>query len=325
MCEISDFFGIMDKHHASIEQMQSTAGILFAFGVTDLCSYYTLVFKPEVEVKPAEFSAQTYRRYTDFVTRLNACFTRGTIETRVAVLYPIVALHAHFTPSTRSMYEPHVNSEVNKLDSVFTGLCRSLLQQQIDYDVVDERNMTGARVDGKTLRVGARQYQVLILPPMDTIRVKTMETIAGFAESGGAVLAHPLVPRYAAEGPEADDRINAAFSRVQASGSFGCVEAGSRSIEELVKTKVPPGCELSPPAEHILCTVLSNAAGTTYFLVNTASKPYAGTCTVRSVGKPVIHVPATGEARPLQQQAAVEACTEFPLTLQPFESLLVVF
>jgi len=139
------------------------------------------------------------------------------------------------------------------------------------------------------------------------------------------VLAHPLVPRYAAEGPEADDRISAAVSRVQASGSFGCVEAGSSSIEELVKSRVHPRGELAPPAEHILCTVLSNAAGTTYFLVNTASKPYAGTCTVRSVGKPVIHVPATGEARPLQQQAVVEACTEFPLTLQPFESLLVVF
>ncbi|MBK8859083.1 MAG: hypothetical protein IPN11_15810 [Opitutaceae bacterium] len=325
MCEISDFFGVMDQHHASIEQMQCTAGILFAGGVTDLCSYYTIAFKPEDEEKPGKFSVRTYRRYTDFVTRLNACFTRGTIETRVAVLYPIVALHAHFTPSTRSMYEPHVTPVVNNLDSTFTHLCRSLLQQQIDFDVVDETSMAGARVEGKFLRLGERGYQVLILPPMDTIRVKTMETIAGFAEAGGAVVTHPLVPKYAAEGPENDGRINAAVSRIQASGSFAYADDGATSIGALVKARVPAGCELTPPSEHILCTVLNREGGTTYFLVNTSSNQYVGNCTVRSAGVSVLYDPATGEARPLPQQKADGECTEFSLTLRPFESLMVEF
>ena len=325
MCEISDFFGVMDQRHASIEQMQCTAGILFACGVTDLCSYYTIAFKPEDEVKPGKFSVHTYRRYTDFVTRLNACFTRGTIVTRVAVLYPIVALHAHFTPSTRSMYEPHVIPEVNDLDSAFTNLCRSLLQQQIDYDVVDETSLAGARVEGKSLWLGGRRYQVLVLPPMDTIRVKTMETSARFAEAGGAVVTHSLLPKYAAEGPDKDAMISAAVSRIQASGSLGCADAGSTSIGALVKTRVPSGCELAPPAGHILCTVLSKGAGTTYFLVNTASKSYAGTCAVRSVGELALQDPATGEERPLQPLTKSDAGTEFSLILRPFESLMFEF
>ncbi len=323
MCEISDFFGVMDQRHATIEQMQCTAGILFACGVTDLCSYYTIAFKPEDELKPGKFSVRTYRRYTAFVTRLNACFTRGTIENRVAVLYPITALHAHFIPSTRSMYEPHVIPEVNNLDSAFTGLCRSLLQQQIDYDVVDETSMTGARVAGRSLRLGERHYQFLILPPMDTIRVETMETIARFAEAGGAVVMHSLLPEFAAEGPEADGKINAAVGRIQASGSFGCADAGSTSIGAMVKARVPPRCELTPPTDHILCTVLRKSAGATYFLVNTSSKQYTGACTVRSTGRPVLLDPATGEVKSLQQHTATDACTEFPLTLLPFESLMV--
>jgi hypothetical protein len=325
MCEISDFFGVMDQHHASIEQMQCTAGILFACGVTDLCSYYTIAFKPEEEVKPNEFSVRTYRRYTDFVTRLNTCFTSATIENRVAVLYPIVSLHAHFTPSTRSMYEPHVVPAVNNLDHAFTGLCRGLLQQQIDYDVVDETSLAGARVDGSTLRFGERHYQVLILPPMDTIRVKTMEVIAGFAAAGGAVITHSLVPKFAAEGPEADAKINAAVSRIQASGSFACAEDEATSIGALVKARVPPGCELTPPSKHILCTVLSREGGTTCFLVNTASNLYAGNCTVRSLGELELFDPATGGKRPLPQQKADGGCTEFSLTLRPFESLMIEY
>ena len=221
------------------------------------------------------------------------------------------------------MYEPHVIPEVNNLDSAFTGLCRSLLQQQIDYDVVDETSMTGARVAGRSLRLGERHYQFLILPPMDTIRVETMETIARFAEAGGAVVMHSLLPEFAAEGPEADGKINAAVGRIQASGSFGCADAGSTSIGAMVKARVPPRCELTPPTDHILCTVLRKSAGATYFLVNTSSKQYTGACTVRSTGRPVLLDPATGEVKSLQQHTATDACTEFPLTLLPFESLMV--
>ena len=44
------------------------------------------------------------------------------LETRVAVLYPLTSLHANFTPSTRSMYEPHPRAEVRSLDRAFPDI-----------------------------------------------------------------------------------------------------------------------------------------------------------------------------------------------------------
>jgi hypothetical protein len=325
MCEISDFFGIMDQHHASLEQMKCTAAILRSFGVSDFCSYYTLSFKPEGDLKPGEFSAQAYRLYTEFVSRLNARFTGATVETHVAVLYPILSLQAHYTPSIRSMYEPHPCAEVNSLDGAFADLCRGLLQQQIDHDIVDETSLAGASVDGKTLVLGERRYDVLLLPPMDTVRVATMEAIDRFAKAGGTILAHPLLPKYAAEGPDQNARMRATVRRLHAAGAFAGSEAGSPPIGKLVKSRVPPGCVLSPPAKNILCTTLRENEGAAYFFTNPSTKKYAGNCTVRSAGLPVLHDPSTGEERPLRHQKTSGSQTRFSLTLRPFESLFVDF
>lgn len=180
MCEISDFFGMMDKNPATIDQMKCTAGILFSFGVTDLCSYYPLSFAPESELKPMEISTTEYRKYTEFASRMNLLFTGGKIDARVAVLYPLNSLRGHFTPSNRSMYEPHPNADVRFLDEKFTSLCRNLLQQQIDFDIVDERSLASATIEGKTFAVGERRYQMLVLPHLDTVRLSSMEVITRF-------------------------------------------------------------------------------------------------------------------------------------------------
>jgi hypothetical protein len=325
MCEISDFFGVMDKHPATIDQMKCTAGILFSFGVTDLCSYYPLSFEPEEKVKATEFSTTQYHEYTAFAARVNSLFTGGTIETRVAVLYPLLSLWGHFTPSHRSMYEPHPNPVVRFLDGAFTSLCRSLLQQQIDYDIIDERSLVGARIEGRGLVVGERKYQVLLLPPMDTVRLQTMETIVRFVEGGGSVIAHEQVPKYAAEGPEDDHRIDAMIKKIRAAGALGGSAPGSPTIGYLIHSRIPPDCGLAPASPDILCTVIERREGPAYFFVNVSSRPYEGACTLRATGEPYRFDPSTGDDHPIKREKTGGPLSRISLHLRPFESLFVLF
>jgi hypothetical protein len=325
MCEISDFFGTMDKHPATMDQMKCTAGILFSFGVTDLCSYYPLSLAPEHEVKPNEFSTKAYRKYTEFTARLNSLFTSGKIETRVAVLYPILSLWAHFTPSNRSMYEPHPSPDVRFLDGAFTDLGRSLLEQQIDYDIVDERSLAGARVEGNSLVVGERRYQVLVLHPSDTIRLRTMETIVRFVEGGGSLLAHSMFPEHAAEGPEEDTRIKEMVRKIREAGALGGSEPGSPPIGYLVKSRIPPQCDIAPASANVLCTTIRRKEGPAYFFVNVSSKGYAGTCTFQAPGEPFLFDPSTGEDHPLRREKASSSLSRVSMTLGPLESLCVLF
>jgi hypothetical protein len=325
MCEISDFFGTMDKHPATMEQMKCTAGILFSFGVTDLCSYYPLSFAPEHEVKAGEFSVKEYRNYTEFAARLNSLFTAGKIGTRVAVVYPIVSLWANFTPSNRSMYEPHPSPEVRFLDGAFTDLCRGLLQQQIDYDIINEESLARASINGNELVVGEQRYDVLVLPPADTIRVRTLETILEFVEGGGSALAHALVPLHAAEGPQHDGRVRDIVRKIREAGGFGGSMPGSPPIGYLVKSRIPPECDLFPSTPNILCTQIRRREGPGYFFVNVSSRSYTGTCMFRTAGEPYVYVPATGEDRPLLSEKVNGSMSRASLTFLPFESLFVLF
>ncbi len=325
MCEISDFFGMMDKKPATTEQMKCTAGILYSCGVTDLCSYYPLSFAPEHELKPMEIAATEYRKYTEFASRLNWIFTGGTIDARVAVLYPINSLRSHYTPSNRSMYEPHPNADVRFLDEKFTSLCRNLLQQQIDFDIVDERSLAGAKIEGTTLAAGDRHYRMIVLPPMDTLRLSSMEIVSRFVESGGWVLAHELIPAYAAEGPQADNQITPMIRKLRSAGALGGSAPGSPPIGYLVRSRLPAHCALAPASTNILCTLVKRDDGPAYFLVNVSSKEYEGTGTFRAEGKPLLYDPSAGDERPLQSERTSDARVQVTLKLHPFESVFVVF
>ncbi|MEW6509902.1 MAG: glycosyl hydrolase [Bacteroidota bacterium] len=323
MCEISDFFGMMDKRPATTEQMKCTAGILFSCGVTDLCSYYPLSFAPPHELKEMDIPPGEYKKYAEFVARLNAMFTGGTIASRVAVLYPLTSIWSHFTPSHRSMYEPHPNEDVRALDESFTRLCRTLLQQQIDYDIVDERSMATAEVKNKGLVLGQRRYEVVLLPPIDTVRLSTMEVIGRFAEAGGSVMAHERLPRYAADGPDADHRITDTVKKLRAAGSLVGSAPGSPPIGYLVRARVPAVCELTPASPDIVCATIGRNEGPAIFLTNVSPAVYAGRGVFRAEGTTTIFDPSTGEGHGVRHERTTDGLADVSLNLRPYESIFI--
>lgn len=321
MCEISDFFGIMGGRHATLAEMQCTAALLISAGVTDLCSYYSLSFKPKAERKPHEFTPAAYRKYTDYVTRLNSWFSAGTIAARVAVIYPITSFHADFTPSPRSMYEPHPKGRLNRLDRDFTGLCRDLLEQRIGYDIVDEASVAAAKLAGKRLVVGDRTYETVVLPPLDTIRALTMATLAKFAAAGGAIIGHRQLPRHAAEGADRDAEVVATVTRLRDRGSLriACLP----NTPSLVTAVTAPDCELAPATRHILCTRLDMPGRTAWFLINTSPQPYRGRCTLPASGPVRACDPANGAQRTPRQTKVGTAGRRVTVALAPFSTRIL--
>lgn len=329
MCEISDFFGLMGGRHATLAQMKSTAGILMSLGITDFVSMYTISLHPgepaEPNLKARRYSAAEFRTYTDYVERVNRAFSEGEREVRDAVLHPMVSLWAHFTPSERSMYELHPNETVRFIDDSFANLCRGFLRNQIDYDIVDERSLVNAGIEGGKLIVGQLVYDVLVLPPMDTIRAATMQNISRFVESGGSVLAHPLYPQFAAEGSEKDEEVRGMVSNIMEKGGMGGSIEDGTPLLYLLKSRVPSECALFPSSPHILCTTLSKMGKHTYFLVNTSSEEYRGTCIFRSIGTPDAFYPETGKRQSLACVLVDSTSSQVDVMLSPFESMFVTF
>jgi hypothetical protein len=331
MCEISDFFESMDKHPATLEQMMGTANILYALGVTELVSMYsTAVLEVLGKNNPATsqnpvVGADQYRKYTSFAARLKLTFSEGKVENRVAVLHPIVSLWANFTPSDRSMYEPHPNERVRFIDEEFTNLCRTLLQSQIDFDIVDDMAVSEAKIVGTELRVSGNVYSSVILPPMDTIRVQTAEKIARYAGEGGVVVSYGLLPNRAAEGREHDGEIKESIRDILKNPKNTFIEASTADFIVRVKRHRPPTCEINPASPEILCTHLSRNGARMFFLVNTSSKPWQGRCRFEAMGKITFSYPDSAKVIELDTPGVDQPPTKLTVTLKPYQSVFISF
>ena len=329
MCEISDFFGMMGGKHATLEQMKCTAGVLMSLGITDFTSYYSVSLNttqpPDTSLKSRRFSVEEYRTYTDYVSRVNTKVAEGSFVRRTAVLHPIVSVWANFTPPTRSMYEPYQGDRARFIDESFGNLCRELLQHQIEYDIVDEKSLATAALVGKSLMIGNNSYDVVVVPPMDTIRVGTMEKLHRFAVQGGTVLVHPLHPEFAAEGAAQDGHIAKMMAAIIARGPAGGIKTESTPLHYLIRSRIPPLCHLTPSSTRVLCTTLRIDGKLAFFLVNYDSQPYSGSLVFRAHGESRWMDPATGEEKTVPGKTAADGGIQIEGTLAPFGSAFVTF
>jgi hypothetical protein len=134
-----------------------------------------------------------------------------------------------------------------------------------------------------------------------------------------------MFPEHAAEGPEEDTRVNDMVTKIREAGALGGSEPGSPPIGYLVKSRIPPQCDIAPASANILCTTIRRKEGPAYFFVNVSSKGYAGTCTFQAPGKPFLFDPSTGEDHPLQREKVSSSLSLVSMTLGPLESLCVLF
>ncbi len=328
MCEISDFFGDMEGHPASISQMCCTAGMLYALGVTDLVCMYPIPLKPYGEAQQTAsapkppFSDEEYRVYTDCVTRLRTQFLKGTRAASVAVLHPSRSIWAHFVPSHRSMYEPHPDAVVQSVDEAFLTLCRTLLTHGIEFDVLDETSVADAHFEKGAMRIGRQTYNAVVLPPMDTAHGRTMEVLDRFSEAGGIVLAHSLFPTHAADSPQEDDRIAALSEKITSRNAV--VPSSADAAEQLVSRLVMSSA-LVPDSPHVLRTRLSTDASVTYFLVNVSSLRYEGIGKFAATGKVTTLDPVTGRNRHIPVEDRGSGNVSVSLALAPYGSLFISF
>jgi len=238
------------------------------------------------------------------------------------VVHPLRTIWAHFVPSHRSMYEPHPDAVVQSVDAAFLTLCRTLLTHGIEYDVVDETGVAHARIEKGILRIGRQAYSAVVLPPMDTAHVRTMEVLDRFSEAGGIVLAHSLLPAHASESPQDDGRIARLSGMITTRNPV--VPSSADAAKQLESRLVMSG-PLTPEAPQVLRTRLLEDTSTTYFLVNVSSRNYEGIGKFAATGKATMCDPVTGASSDMPEEAVGEGTVSVHLSLAPYGSLFITF
>lgn len=157
--------------------------------------------------------------------RLNWILTRGEHVTEVAVLHPMDSIRATHNVLRRPWeYDPYTDN--------FKAITRALLDEQIDFDYVDEELLSrhGSVEDGR-LAMNRCRYRVLVVPHLLTIRRTTLDLVRRFLAAGGRVLVTEPWPGCveAVESAEPD----AVFAQATPLGQWHSPESRAALIREL--------------------------------------------------------------------------------------------
>ncbi|MGE5643775.1 MAG: glycosyl hydrolase, partial [Byssovorax cruenta] len=190
LCE--SFGGIfMD---ATMQRMKWIADWEYVLGVNLLNPHgfhYTLEGPRKRDWPPSMFYQypwwQYYGEFSNYMSRLSHLLSGGKHVAKVAVLWPMNAMFATYTPQTHNALGDRIERDFNTLTDL-------LLRLHYDYDYLDEDMLANAELDGKTIRIRDEAYVLVVLPPMAHLKLSTLEHLEKFVGQGGRVLGMIFLP-----------------------------------------------------------------------------------------------------------------------------------
>jgi hypothetical protein len=190
LCE--SFGGIfMD---ATMQRMKWIADWEYVLGVNLLNPHgfhYTLEGPRKRDWPPSMFYQypwwQYYGDFSNYMSRLSHLLSGGKHIAKVAVLWPMNAMFAAYTPQAHNAIGDRTERDFNTLTDL-------LLRLHYDFDYLDEDVLAGAELEGDTIRVGEEAHELIVLPPMAHIKLSTLETLEKFVAQGGRVLGMIFLP-----------------------------------------------------------------------------------------------------------------------------------
>src|SRR5215207_1159759 len=193
LCE--SFGGIfMD---ATMQRMKWIADWEYVLGVNLLNPHgfhYTLEGPRKRDWPPSMFYQypwwQYYGDFSNYMSRLSHLLSGGKHIAKVAVLWPMNAMFATYTPQTHNALGDRIERDFNTLTDL-------LLRLHYDFDYLDEDMLANAELEGNTIRIRDEAYELIVLPPVAHIKLSTLEHLEKFVAQGGKVLGMIFLPNQA--------------------------------------------------------------------------------------------------------------------------------
>lgn len=132
---------------------------------------------------------EKYSLVEDHFARVATAMSRGKAVVKVGVIHPIESYWLHWGP------EESTALERENRDENFQNITKWLLFGGIDFDFISE-SLLPELCDKATapLKVGAMEYDVILVPGCQTLRSTTLERLEDFANAGGNLIFAGEIP-----------------------------------------------------------------------------------------------------------------------------------
>lgn len=210
-------------------------------------------------------------------------------------------------------------------------LVGSVLDAGFNFDVFDDQALEDrGRTEQGALIFGDLRYRAVILPPLETMPVRTLERLAEFARRGGRLIAVGRLPEHApgfgtsaAEHARLQDILRELFHSPSAPATL-VAKLGPDFIE-LLRSKLVPDVEFQPGSPELGFVHRETSFADIYFIANTNARAWQGEVTFRATGQSVVVCDAvTGSMEAADIARVSGGRTTLKLALEPFGSRLII-
>ncbi len=190
--------------------------------------------------------------------------------------------------------------------------------------------------DGKLVLPDGMSYSILVFPKLETMRPELLRKLEALVQQGATILGPaPLRSPSLQHYPAADEEVQKIAGRMWA-GSTGLgtqvrtygkgrVITGMNMQQALDLLRIKPDFH-AVPQDSLLYIHRTTSTKDIYFISNQSSAKLAVDAEFRVSGKkPQLWDPVTGNIRQLPQYTFKDSLTRMPLSLEPLESVFVVF
>jgi hypothetical protein len=316
--------------------MKAEADLHFLQGVNQLIGH-GWPYSPEIAGEPGWrfYAAAVFNHHNPwwrvmpdvsrYLQRLSFLLRQGRPVNDVALFLPTEDAWAQFTPGRASIDQP-----MNNL--LGPHVIPQILSAGFGFDFIDAGVIERlARTEEGTLIVGENRYRVVILPGAERIPLATLRKLDEFARRGGILIATRRLPSLA---PGLSDRaeqtrqiqelVRGIFEGPTAPAHL--VTDEEKQLGPVLRRLLKPDVSISPAAAEIGFIHRSLGFAEIFFLANTSSERHEVEASFR-VDRlfPEMWDPFSGEAYPAPVHSRVNGTTTLALTLEPYESRVVIF
>lgn len=311
--------------------------------VPHLFHYSTARPENQADWPPSWFYENPYWKYfrplADFAARISFMGAQGRHVCRVAVTYPTTQLWLNG-------YSGGVD------DSYYKEVQKQLLENHIDYDIVDPESLAKAGTGSEGLEIGGERYKILILPDQKAVRSDVMSKIGAFVAGGGTLVGLKGLPSFSEKGGGADPAVVNSMTEIfgiapgdlrpaqyyswdkdrkhnyiehAKDGGKGIFTRDVDALPDIIREQIKPDMLVEGEGNAWLQYQHRKVGDREiYFLVNSRRKADTFRVSLGETGRPYCWDPETGDIKALTNYRVHKGRLELFLPFKPWQACFIV-
>lgn len=273
---MSEICPIADHHkyngeEAPTNDVKGTVNRQLVGGVTRFNNYLQL----------QHASQEEKMAFNTYVARVSTLMSSGGRASKIAVLYPIETMWTKFKPLPTWLQNwDAVNGgdpDAQKIEKLFGQVSNFLYDNQWEFSYIDSKALQEANVSDGKLKHGNFNWEVLILPGVETLPLQAWKAVEEFIKLGGKVLAIDALPHNSSIDFPSNEIIkltdNIFKNKKLEKKAFYLEKFSTDSIQNILRSSIQRDFTISPSNIPVLCSHKKVNGADVVLIVNDSNQP----------------------------------------------------